>query len=219
MIPIEFESTPNPDALRVRAPGVGAPGAPRSFLAGTRVADPLAAALLGVPGLVRVMIARDFMTVIRRGSKDAWAPIRAKVALILADASEKAPVGETPMAAPLLSTAPQHERGEIEAQIEQVLDRWVRPLLAADGGEAVLVRFDPEDGTAWVRMEGACGGCPSGTITLKRGIEQAIRRWVPEVTAVRAAKADDADEDDDLPRDPRARFRAWIAAKWGGQKD
>jgi len=115
-------------------------------------------------------------------------------------------------AAPAPSPKPQIT-GEIEQQIEDVLDRWVRPLLAADGGEAVLVRFDPADGTAWVRMDGACGGCPSGSITLKRGIEQSIRRWVPEVTRVLAAEPEQVQD-----ADPKARFRRWIAEKWGGPR-
>ncbi|WP_188643596.1 NifU family protein [Tsuneonella deserti] len=100
--------------------------------------------------------------------------------------------------------------GEVERHIEEVLDRYVRHLLAKDGGEAALVRFDAAEGTAWVRMGGACGGCPSGTTTLKRTIEQTVVRWVPEVKRVHAV----ADAGTPM-EDPKARFRRWVAAKWG----
>lgn len=207
MTGIEFETTPNPDALRVRADRAFPPGPPRQFDRRTASADPLAAALLAIPGVVRVMIAADFVTVVRDGPATRWEALRPEIAFALADAPEGE--GAAPVASP-----PAAPLGEIEQQIEDVLDRWVRPMLAADGGDALLVRFDASDGTAWVRMEGACGGCPSGSITLKRGIEQSIRRWVPEVTRVLEAAPEQRDE----AVDPKARFREWIAAKWGWGK-
>lgn len=202
---IEFEATPNPDALRI-LPGIPlAPGQPRQFTSQNAAADPLATALLAIDGVVRILIGADFVTVVRENAGWAWERLRPQIALALSDAVDGglalAPPPEPADRAPL---------GEIGQQIEEVLDRWVRPLLAADGGEAVLVRFDPADGTAWVRMDGACGGCPSGSITLKRSIEQTIRRWVPEVARVLAAESEAPHVDD-----PKARFRRWIAEKWG----
>lgn len=205
MTGIEFEATPNPDALRVRADRALPPGPPRQFDRTTAGADPLADALLAIHGVVRVMIAEQFVTVVRDGPETAWEALRPDIAFAIADAPDSPAPQRSEPAAPL---------GEIEQQIEDVLDRWVRPMLAADGGDALLVRFDSADGTAWVRMEGACGGCPSGSITLKRGIEQSIRRWVPEVTRVSEAAPQARDES----VDPKARFRAWIAAKWGAPR-
>ncbi|WP_051683169.1 NifU family protein [Sphingomonas sp. UNC305MFCol5.2] len=208
MSAIEFESTPNPDALRILPGRRLSFGQPRQFTKAQAAADPIAAALLAVDGIARVLIGADFVTAVRLDARWTWDRLRPELAFALSDALER----DREPAAPAPSPKPQIT-GEIEQQIEDVLDRWVRPLLAADGGEAVLVRFDPADGTAWVRMDGACGGCPSGSITLKRGIEQSIRRWVPEVTRVLAAEPEQVQD-----ADPKARFRRWIAEKWGGPR-
>jgi Fe-S cluster biogenesis protein NfuA len=205
MKPVEFEQTPNPHALRILPGRPVSHGAVRQFTRSVAVDEPLAAALLKIDGVVRVMIGPDFLTVVREDARWEWDALRPEIVLAIADAPECSP--ETPSGLP---QAPCPERGEIEQQIEDVLDRWVRPMLAADGGDAILVRFDAAEGTAWVRMEGACGGCPSGSITLKRGIEQSIRRWVPEVTRVLAAETESQ-----RGADPKARFRDWIARKWG----
>jgi Fe-S cluster biogenesis protein NfuA len=166
---------------------------------------PLASELLAIDGVDRVMIARDFVTVVRSGPAIAWEALRPQIALVLAELGNSAHRDVSRQAeAPL---------GEVERHIEEVLDRYVRHLLAKDGGEAVLVRFDAAEGIAWVRMGGACGGCPSGMATLKRTIEQTIMRWVPEVRRVQSV----GNKPTSL-EDPKARFRNWVEAKWGKQR-
>ncbi|MFZ5746535.1 MAG: NifU family protein [Pseudomonadota bacterium] len=202
---IEFEATPNPDAMRILPGRRLANGPARQFVKGITGGPAIASALLAVDGVARVLIGPDFVTVVRDDPCRAWDTLRPEILWAVADALDGQPEPEAVQA-----PEPAPELGDIERQIEDVLARWVRPMLAADGGDAVLERFDHSDGTAWVRMEGACGGCPSGSTTLKRGIEQTVRRWVPEVTRVRAAEpALDANID------PKARFRQWIASKWG----
>jgi len=202
---IQFEHTPNPDAVRVD-PGVPvAHGSPRHFTRGEAVDDPLAARLLGIDGVVRVLLGRDFVTIVREGPQYAWDRLRPDIVFALADFLENPP--EPPAAQ---AEADREQLSDIELQIEEVLERWVRPLIAADGGEVVLIRFDPANGTAWVRMDGACGGCPSSTLTLKRSIEQTVRKWVPEVERVQAASARQQEH-----ADPKARFRNWLSAKFG----
>jgi len=202
---IQFGHTPNPDAMRVD-PGVPVShGSPRHFTRDEVVDDPLAARLLEIDGVVRVLLGRDFVTIVREGPQYDWDQLRPDIVFALADFLENPP---EPCDA--RAEADRELLSDVEQQIEEVLERWVRPLIAADGGEVVLIRFDPADGTAWVRMDGACGGCPSSTLTLKRGIEQAVRKWVPEVERVQAAPAQQQDN-----ADPKARFRNWIAAKFG----
>lgn len=201
---IEFEATPNPDALRVLPGRQLGDGPPREFVRGSAVGDPVAATLLTIAGVARVMIARDFVTVIREGPSSPWEALRTEIALALTEAEHSG------AAASSNTPSPTEPLGEVEQHIEDVLDRYVRPLLAADGGEAVLVRFDAGQGIAWVRIDGACGGCPSGAATLKNGIEQAIRRWVAGVKEVRTVGEDRRRE-----QDPKARFRRWVEAKWG----
>lgn len=209
---IEFEPTPNPDAVKVRPGRLLAKGAPREFDGPPADAsDPFAAMLLGIDGIVRVMIGRDWLTVVREGPQFAWDQMRSEIALALTDAAYQAERGHVGNSASGRPCSPTAEFSEIELEIDHVLERWVRPLLEADGGQAVLERFDEEEGVAWVRMEGACGGCPSSSITLNRSIEQAVRKWVPEVKRVRSVQGEASPTGD-----PKARFRAWVARKWGG---
>ena len=73
---------------------------------------------------------------------------------------------------------------EIVAQIKELIDTRVRPAVANDGGDIIYRGFDK--GKVYLKMQGACSGCPSSTATLKNGIEQLLRYYVPEVTEVRA---------------------------------
>jgi Fe-S cluster biogenesis protein NfuA len=199
---IEFEQTPNPDALRVRTGRVFTHGPAFDFDQSSKDAPPLAAGLLAIDGIDRVMIGRDFVALVRSGPAVPWDRLRADIALVLVELADVAPVAA--------SRHPDAPLGEVERHIEEVLDRYVRHLLARDGGEAALVRFDAAEGTAWVRMGGACGGCPSGITTLKQTIEQTVVRWVPEVKRVHAVADSSASAGD-----PKARFRRWVQAKWG----
>jgi Fe-S cluster biogenesis protein NfuA len=199
---IEFEHTPNPDALRVQNGQVFTHGPALDFDRSNADEHPLVAALLAIDGVERVMLGRDFVTAVRSGPELSWDALRPEIALALLEAGDC-----TPVAPARVRTAPM---GEIEQQIEEVLDRYVRHLLAKDGGEAALERFDAAEGTAWVRMGGACGGCPSGVTTLKRTIEQTIVRWVPEVKRVHAVG-----DATGPTEDPKARFRRWVQSKWG----
>jgi len=73
---------------------------------------------------------------------------------------------------------------EIVEQIKELIDLRVRPAVAQDGGDIVFKHFDDEDGSVYLEMRGACAGCPSSTMTLKSGIENLLKHYVPEVTRV-----------------------------------
>ena len=73
---------------------------------------------------------------------------------------------------------------EIVAEIKAVLDSRIRPAVAQDGGDILFDRFDVESGVLWLHLRGACAGCPSSSATLKAGVENMMRHYVPEVTAV-----------------------------------
>jgi Fe-S cluster biogenesis protein NfuA len=84
------------------------------------------------------------------------------------------------------TATPSHnpEDSEIVVQIKEILDTRVRPAVAQDGGDIVFHRFD--DGVVYLHMQGSCAGCPSSTATLKAGIENMLRFYIPEVLEVRA---------------------------------
>jgi Fe-S cluster biogenesis protein NfuA len=73
---------------------------------------------------------------------------------------------------------------QVESEIRQVIALHVRPGAQRDGGDIAVERFDPDTGVLFIRMEGACNGCPSSQLTLRAGVEQIVRRYVPEVVRV-----------------------------------
>jgi Fe-S cluster biogenesis protein NfuA len=197
---ILWEATPNPDALKF-VPGRDLTlGQGRSFRRESDTgASPLADRLFEIPGVARVHVGSDFVTVIRQAAGPGWPELRGAIILALADhLASGAPhvAADAPAAS---------EPSGIEGEIADVLERFVRPAVSRDGGEIVLQRFDPASGVAWIRMDGACGGCPSSRQTLKATVEQTVRRYVPEVAAV-----------DVEPSDPTAHRRglpAWWAQR------
>jgi Fe-S cluster biogenesis protein NfuA len=82
------------------------------------------------------------------------------------------------------AVAQDGEESEIVVQIKELLDTRVRPAVAQDGGDIVFHSF--EDGVVYLHMQGSCSGCPSSTATLKSGIENMLRHYIPEVVEVRA---------------------------------
>jgi len=76
------------------------------------------------------------------------------------------------------------ETSQIVAEIKELLDTRIRPAVAQDGGDIVFSRFEPKTGVVWLHMRGACSGCPSSSATLKSGVENMLKHYVPEVTRV-----------------------------------
>lgn len=205
---IQVEATPNPNALRILTGRTIWSGTPIEASRGDSCEDvPLARELLAIPGIERVMIGSDFVAVMRASAEQPWHAPKAEAVAVIADfiLSDRRAVEREQCCGDCENKADD----PISEQICEVLERFVRPMLARDGGEATFLGFDPQSGVARIRMGGACGGCPSGRTTLKRGIEQTVMRYVPEVTRV------EADADGPAGEDPRARFRAWVKAKWG----
>ena len=80
---------------------------------------------------------------------------------------------------------PAEEDSEVVGQIKELIETRVRPAVAQDGGDIVFQGFD--EGVVFLQLRGACAGCPSSTMTLKMGIENMLKHYIPEVTEVRAA--------------------------------
>lgn len=172
------EPTPNPDALKFLPDRGLTAGARRWFASGEGSA--LAARLFAVEGVSRVFIAPDFVTVTRASDGPPWSELRYAAIAAIADhiASGEPAIEEGAGADAVIAEE------EVVADIRRVLADHVRPGVARDGGDVVFERFEAATGVVWVKLEGACGGCPSSRMTLKAGIEQMLRRYVPEVMAV-----------------------------------
>jgi len=182
---IQTESTPNPATLKF-LPGqtvleMGTADFPSADTAG---ASPLASRIFGVEGVAGVFFGTDFVTVTKTDAV-AWEHVKpAILGAIMEHYQSGAPVMEGDAAGAADGHA-EHtgEDGEIVGQIKELLDSRVRPAVAQDGGDITFHGFDR--GVVYLHMKGACAGCPSSTMTLKMGIENLLRHYIPEVVEVR----------------------------------
>jgi Fe-S cluster biogenesis protein NfuA len=147
--------------------------------------SPLAMRLFELEGVAGIMLGSDFVTVTK--SEQDWQSLKPLVLGAIMDHFTKGlPVLEGEM-----SVAPSREEydpkdEEIVQQIKELIETRVRPAVAQDGGDIVFRGFEGSSGTVFLSMRGSCAGCPSSTATLKNGIENMLRHYVPEVNAVEA---------------------------------
>ncbi|MEO0033577.1 MAG: hypothetical protein RIS94_3335 [Pseudomonadota bacterium] len=190
---IETETTPNPATLKF-LPGeqVMAAGT-REFTSPEEAeASPLAQALFDLGDITGVFFGREFVSVtIAPGAQ--WSDAKPQVLSILLDHFvSQAPLfaaGGADFAVPAgdddATVGDDPADAEVVAQIKDLIETRVRPAVANDGGDIIYRGF--REGVVYLRMQGACSGCPSSTATLKNGIEALLKHYVPEVSEVRAA--------------------------------
>ena len=182
---IQTEATPNPEVLKF-LPGreVLGSGAREFRDAEDAAASPLAKALFDLDGVEKVYFGPDFLTV----GKDVhheWPHLKAPVlAAIMDHFTSGRPVLTEAAESGHDETVYDEETQQIVTEIKELLDSRIRPAVAQDGGDIVFSRFEPDTGVVWLNMRGACSGCPSSTATLKSGVENMLRHYVPEVTRV-----------------------------------
>ena len=179
---IETEGTPNPATLKF-LPGRDVMGSSTADFASAEAAErsPLASALFSLPGVSRVFLGTDFITV-TKSEDEAWNSLKPQVLGTLVDhfVSGRPAVDASATAAAEEEVSPEDR--EIVDQIKELLDTRVRPAVASDGGDIVFHGY--RDGVVKLHMQGACSGCPSSRATLKHGIENMLRHYVPEVISV-----------------------------------
>ncbi|WP_314373358.1 NifU family protein [Sphingomonas paucimobilis] len=187
---IETEPTPNPATLKFLPGRKVMDSGTRDFASPEEAAaSPLAEAIFNLGDVTGVFFGRDFVSVTIAPGVD-WSDVKPDVLGILLDHfSAQMPLfqqGAADFAVPAEEEtfADNPEDADIVAQIRELIDTRVRPAVANDGGDIVYRGFDK--GKVYLKMQGACAGCPSSTATLKNGIEQLLRHYVPEVTEVRA---------------------------------
>jgi Fe-S cluster biogenesis protein NfuA len=182
---IQTEQTPNPSTLKFLPGRVVMEKGTMDFPGPeTAATSPLAKRLFAIEGVERVFFGNDFVTVTKAADRD-WQIMKPS---ILGGIMEHYTSGE-PVIAPAKAGEPVAEAAdddEIVAQIKELLDTRVRPAVAQDGGDIVFQDF--RDGVVYLHMQGSCSGCPSSTATLKMGIENLLKHYVPEVVEVQAAQ-------------------------------
>jgi Fe-S cluster biogenesis protein NfuA len=181
---IQTESTPNPLTLKF-IPGVDVnPGQPVGFTDSRSAAiSPLAEALFATSAVRGVFLGSDFITVTR--SEDTpWDLLKAEIlTTIMEHFVAGRPVMLSTESAPTTQTANEHD-SELVKQIKEIIEMRVRPAVAQDGGDIIFHSY--EDGVVKLELHGSCSGCPSSTVTLKNGIENMLKHYIPEITAVEA---------------------------------
>ncbi len=181
---IQTEQTPNPSTLKFLPGRVVMEKGTLDF-ADTESArtSPLARRLFSIEGVERVFFGSDFVTVTKAADKD-WQIMKPS---ILGGIMEHYTSGEPVVTAEATAeTDSGAEDDEVVAQIKDLLETRVRPAVAQDGGDIVFQDF--RDGVVYLHMQGSCSGCPSSTATLKMGIENLLKHYVPEVVEVQAAQ-------------------------------
>ena len=186
---IQTESTPNPRTLKF-LPGRDVLGAGSREYAERDAAagSPLAAAVFAVDGVERVYLGSDFLTITKREDIE-WPHLKPHVlAAIMDHFTSGRPVladaGATPDETGEADIAYEGEAADIVKEIKEIIEARVRPAVARDGGDITFHSWDHDHGVVKLNMRGACAGCPSSTATLKAGIENMLRHYVPEVTRV-----------------------------------
>lgn len=181
---IQTEQTPNPATLKF-LPGreVLAEGTANFTSAEDAGRSPLAERLFDVEGVVGVFFGTDFVSVTKEDAREWYLLKPAILGVIM----EHFTAGRPVMLADAVGGDEGHsedgEDSEVIGQIKELLDTRVRPAVAQDGGDIVFRGFDK--GVVYLHMQGACSGCPSSTATLKMGIENMLRHYIPEVVEVR----------------------------------
>jgi Fe-S cluster biogenesis protein NfuA len=179
---IQTEQTPNPATLKF-LPGrtvLEEGTADFTDVESAQARSPLAARLFEVDGVGAVFFGRDFITITKTDAKE-WHVLKPA---LLGAIMEHFTAGRDVMTVTADDAADAADDDEIVTQIKELLDTRVRPAVAMDGGDIVYHGF--EDGVVFLHMQGACAGCPSSTATLKMGIENMLKHYIPEVVEVRA---------------------------------
>lgn len=185
---IQTESTPNPATLKF-LPGqtVMDAGTADFPAADTAAKSPLATRLFAINGVSGVFLGNDFVTVTKQAETE-WDHVKpAILGAIMEHFQSGQPVIDAGEDAGDGHAAHDGPDSEIVGQIKELLDTRVRPAVAQDGGDITFHGF--ERGVVYLHMQGACAGCPSSTLTLKMGIENLLRHYIPEVVEVRPVAA------------------------------
>ncbi len=183
---IQTAETPNPVTLKF-LPGRtvmenGTADFPTAEAAEAK--SPLATALFEIDGVAGVFLGADFITVTKAGDVD-WPLLKPSIlGVIMEHFTAGRPVMEATVDESSNEMSDADQGDPVVQQIRELIDTRVRPAVAMDGGDIQFHGFD--DGIVYLTMRGACAGCPSSTMTLKSGIENMLRHYVPEVHEVRA---------------------------------
>ena len=182
---IQTEPTPNPATLKF-LPGqaVMDVGTANFTLNDDASRSPLAQRLFGIGGVAGVFLGGDFITATKTPEGD-WDDLKAPILSAIMDhyTSGEPIINESTSSQIPEDAETDGEEDSVVSQIKELLETRVRPAVAQDGGDIIFHGF--QEGIVYLQMQGACAGCPSSSMTLKHGIENMLKYYVPEVLEVR----------------------------------
>lgn len=184
---IQTETTPNPQTLKFIPGEVVLKDSAINF---TNAKDagqsPLAEALFKIAGVDAVFLGSDFISVTKKKS-GSWDTLKTDVlTTIMEHYVSGAPIINEGGNSDKKSASEGEEDSDVVKQIKELIETKVRPAVAQDGGDIIYHGF--ENGVVKLEMHGACSGCPSSTITLKNGIENMLKHYIPEVESVESVE-------------------------------
>jgi Fe-S cluster biogenesis protein NfuA len=182
---IQTEPTPNPATLKF-LPGqtVMEMGTANFTATDDAASSPLAQRLFGIEGVVGVFLGGEFITATKTPDGD-WETLKAPILSAIMDhytSGDPMVIESAKLQVPEGADA-DGEEGGVVSQIKELIETRVRPAVAQDGGDIIFHGF--QEGIVYLQMQGACAGCPSSSATLKHGIENMLKYYVPEVLEVR----------------------------------
>lgn len=193
---IQTETTPNPQVVKFLPPAgqkimsAGAPQTAEWRTSKTASQNPLASKLFDLSGIASVFFGIDFIA-ITKNDEYSWEQMKPEILSTLVDFFSVNDSADNDLSFSQVDSSKaagfdltESDQPEIAEKINEIIETKVRPAVAQDGGDIQLVRF--EKGVAYLKMRGACAGCPSSTITLKNGVENLLRYYVPELVGVEA---------------------------------
>ncbi len=183
---VEAENTPNPNAMKFLCFRQISPYESRTFLSEQDCSESsLAMKLLSIEGIEIVFFGSDFVTLTKKQTA-IWELLKPKAVLTLIDHfSLTNKVFDRTNQADLGQKDSTKTETSLDTQIKQILEEYVRPAIAMDGGDLIYHGF--ENGVVFITLIGACRGCPSSELTLKQGIQTTLQYHIPEVVSVEVA--------------------------------
>jgi Fe-S cluster biogenesis protein NfuA len=201
---ITTESTPNPNTMKFKPMGKTLVDTEEGYdfrSAASAKKSPLAKQLLMIEGVSGVFIGKDFIAVTKKGDGDdsdvRWQQLKVFVFSTIMEFFDNPKAMAVLPDEKLAETANlvEPDDSEIVQMIKELLEEKVRPMARDDGGDVLFKGFDEKEGVVSVQLVGSCVGCPSSTITLKNGVENMLRHYIPEVKRVDAVVGEvDADD-------------------------
>ena len=174
---VQTETTPNPNSLKFLPGKIVSNGGSFEINNKDDVKNELIRNLMSINGVEGIFLSKDFIS-INKYDDISWDEIKHIVISLINDfysSGKEFIIDKSPFES-------DQNLGEIEKKIVQILDQKIRPAVAKDGGDIKFKEF--KDGVVKVQLQGSCSGCPSSTMTLKQGVQNLLRHYLPEVKEV-----------------------------------